>query len=91
MRQGTVIGWVYPDRMGQHAYAVEQYLSGRTGTPIDVATLWSLATRLDYIETTGEAAGQLHSLIPVYLQVADRMVSTIDDPIAQLERELRRN
>jgi len=27
----------------------------------------------------------------VYLQVADRMVSTIDDPIAQLERELRRN
>ena len=77
--------------MGQQASAVEEYLSGRTGTPIDVATLWSLATRLDYIETTGEAAGQLHSLIPVYLQVADRMVSTIDDPIAQLERELCRN
>ena len=73
--------------MGQHASAVEQYLSGRTGTPIEMATLRSLATRLDYIETTGEAAGLLHSLIPVYLQVADRMVLTIDDPIAQL-REL---
>ena len=89
--QGTVAGRVYLDRMGQHPSAVEQYLSGRTGTPIDVATLRSLAMRLGYIETTGEAAGQLHSLIPVYLQVADRIVSTIDAPIAQLERELRRN
>ena len=56
-----------------------------------MATLRSLAMRPDYIETTGEAAGKLHSLIPVYPQVADRMASTIDDPIAQLERELRRN
>ena len=74
--------------VNRHRQAANELLEQSTADPVTRATLIGLADRWDNIEQSGEGAGQIGQLAPIFLHIAGSLRMKSDDALDQLIAEL---
>jgi len=74
----------------RHRSAVEAQLERASGSPVVESTLRGLADRWDQIEQSGTDGRQVPALARAMLRTVEHLSSHSEDPLSELEVELRR-
>ena len=76
--------------MQRHRAAVEAQLERSSGSPVVESVLRGLADWWDQIEQTGTGERQVPALARAMLRTVEQLSSYTEDPLSELEAELRR-
>jgi hypothetical protein len=74
--------------VNRHRKAANELLEQSTADPVTRSTLIGVADRWDEIERTGEGAGQIGQLAPIFLNIAGSIQMKSDDALDRLIAEL---
>lgn len=74
--------------VNRHREAANELLEQSTADPVTRMVLMGLADRWDDIERSGEGAGQLGQLAPIFLAIAGSVQMKSDDALDRLIADL---